>query len=295
MRRVSLIFVFAFFLFSTPLILRFSVIFLNKPGVELKPVPRSWIDAEKVKLNLDRLEIGIKDGIPMVLLEKVPVRKIVKISSSVDLSMWFKNKGCAKTWDSFYKCMKELKNPEDEKLYRKIDGKFYSKLICQNDCLDKDFMKWEVHWYSPGYIIVSAPIGKEGGFKTLEDAKASLRRINLLLKNVVYGARFPEDYGEGRTPQEVFSVEGISVAKIDYSRAVRRLLNDLIREKFLVGLSPEDMERISEASKAGRAVLFIGKDCPSTPEVKQKGWVSLYNTVMVDFRRRYCPEIKITK
>lgn len=272
------------------LILRFSVIFLNKPGIEfkLKTLPRSWIDSEKLNLNLDRLHIGSKYGIPMIRLGKIPGRRIVSVSSSVDLSRWFKNKKCAKSWDSFYKCLNKHENPEDEKLYQRIDREFYSILICQKGCKDKDFLKWKVHWYSPGYIVISAPIGEKGGFRALKDAKTSLRKINLLLKKVVYGASFPEDYGKGRTPNEVFSTSDTPIA-FDYSKAVLKLLNDLIREKFLIGLSPEDVEKISAASKAGRAVLFIGKDCPSNPNVKQKGWVSLYNTVWVDFRSPFCP------
>ncbi len=295
MRRLFFVFL-LFLLYSTPLPLRFSVIYLNKPGVELKSVPETWIYTWKKKLKLDDLRIGVEDEIPFIHLKKDFEKKVVRISTSVDLSPWFKNKECSRTWNSFHDCMSKGKNPEDERLYQKIDREFYSKLICQTGCEDEDFLKWEVHWYSPTYISLSAPVGEEGGFKSLEEAKASLRKINLLLKGVVYGARFPEDYGEGRSPDEVFSLEEVPLMNYDYSSAIRLLLKALVRDGFLSGLSPDDIRRISEIYRAGRVVLFVGENCPLPPgtEKGDNGWISLYMTE-IEFKGTSCPSIKILK
>lgn len=84
---------------------------------------------------------------------------------------------------------------------------------------------------------------------------------------------------------EVFSTNDLAVAS-DYSKTAFRLLNDLIKEKFLIGLSSEDVKKISTTSKARSVVLFVGKDCP---DVKQRGWSGFGNSVWVDFETPLCP------
>jgi len=296
MRRLFFVFL-VFLLYSTPLILKFSVIYLNKPGIKFKTVPNTWVYRQKEELNLDELKISVKDGVPFIYLRKDYEKKIIRITTSVDFSRWFKNKECSKTWNTFYDCMNKKKNPEDEKLYQKIDREFYSELICQNGCEDEDFLKWEVHWYSPAYISITAPIGEKGGFKNLKEAKASLKRINSLLKSVVYGARFPEDYGESSNPNEVFSLEKEPQLNFDYSTAVRKILNTLIRDGFICGLFPVDVKRISKISRAGRIILFLGKNCSLPPGAEKEGdgWYSFYNTAKIEFKGTDCPSIKILK
>lgn len=266
-----------------------SKIFLNKPGIKLKTPSYDWIVNEKAKVGLDTLGIESKDEIPVIVIGKRPKRKIVRITSSVGLSKWFQNRECLKTWDSFHRCINKHQNPEDVKLYRQIEREFYSKLICQRGCEDNSFLKWTAHWYSPAYMTISAPIGEKGGFKTLKDAKQSLRKINHLLKKVVYGAKFPEDYGEGRSDMDLFSTDERPVVNADYSKAVSNLLNELAKGRFITGLSSKDIKKISVASKAGRAVLFVGTGCPSNPTIKQKGWIGLDTPVWVDFRSPVCP------
>ncbi len=280
-------------LMACPPIPHLSFVFFNRAGIEIKTPPVVWEKKMKEKLGLDQLYIIRSQGVFYLRISSAPVEKPTEISSSVDLSPWFKNRECAKTWENFHECMNQRKNPQDELLYRKLDLEFYSKLICQETCPDRSFLLWEAHWYSPTYISISAKIG-EGGFKSVEEAKESLHRINALLKKVLYGARFPENYGEGRTPMEVFSIRHRYITNPElFKRATREILLAMERDGYLSGLSPEEVEKISSLSGSGKQVLYIPQGCHPLPWLKP-GWVSLSNSARVNFKNR-CPRIEILR
>ncbi len=292
MRKIALFFIIGA-LFPCPPIFKFTSVFFNRPGIQVKTPPAVWEKAMAKSLSLDSVYILRSQGVFYLRISKAPEKKIVRISTSVDLSPWFKNRDCARTWEKFYNCMNQRKNPGDEKLYQKIDREFYSKLICQEECPDPTFVLWEAHWYSPAYITISADIGK-GGFKTVEEAKESLHRINLLLKKVIYGAKFPEDYGEGTSPEEVFSMETRMVLDEKLiKRAVRELLLAMERDGYLSGLSREEIEKISSLSFPGRQVIYLPEGCPAPYDLRA-GWVSLYNSDRVKFGEK-CPMITVLK
>ncbi len=292
MRKIALFFIIGVLL-SCPPIFKYTSVLFNRPGIEVKTPPAMWEKAMAKKLGLDSVYILRSQGVFYLRISGTPGKKPVRISTSVDLSPWFKNRDCARTWDEFHRCMNQRKNPQDEKLYRKIDREFYSKLICQEKCPDPTFALWEAHWYSPTYITISAEIG-EGGFKTVEEARESLHRINYLLKKVVYGPRFPEGYGEGTSPEEIFTIETRMVLNEKLiKKAVKEILLAMKRDGYLSGLSREEIEKISSLSAPGNKVIYLPEGCPAPYDLKP-GWISLYNSVRVKFGEK-CPRITVLK
>lgn len=297
MRRKKL-FIFSLLLlfrpeFSLPPRINLLYLYLNKPGVKVKePNPRRLLKLTRA-YHLHELNFAESDGVKILRIKKALIQKIWRISTSVDLSPYFKNKNCIKNWEIFHQCLSQRLNPEDEKLYQKLDRFFYSKLICQSSCPDPTFPLWEVHWYAPAFITISASIGQKG-FKNITEAKKSLSRINSLLKEVIYGARFPENYGEGKTPYEVFVLETTPEKIYDFSQTLKEILLQLIKEKFIEGLSEEDLQKICQLGKGGNLILFIPKEC-RLKEKNGKDWVSFPNSVRISFDKRKCPKIEIIR
>ncbi len=276
---------------AMPTIMGVVRICVNKPGSNLRLPPSAWIEKERRTLEADDLRISVQ-GFPFIYLRKRPRRVATSIVSRVDLTTWFKNRECARSWESFYACMNEKKNPADEKFYRNLDLNFYSKIICQNDCIDKDFLKWQVKWPSPAIFSVEASIGKTGGFVSLEAARKSLERINTILGRVANGARFPENYNDVKSENESFVIEETSVLNFDFRHKISVLLNDLKSAGYLTGLDENDTRTISKLIGNSNVVFFVPAYCSSK---LKPGWNRESNNVRLRLDEDRCPEIQFLR
>ncbi|WP_042203889.1 hypothetical protein [Nitratifractor salsuginis] len=259
-------------------------VFLNKKGVTLQQPPRDWIENLRKEFGLRMIRIDQIDKIPHIAIEASQSSKVVSITSSVDLRPWFKNKKCAQTWESFDECRNKGVDPEDDRLQRRLDREFYSRVICQERCLDPEmdrdllketelkrdsnascedpeFIKWELRWPRPWrFVLKTEAIGKKWGFASAGQAKASLHRINELLGRVLPGARFPEDPSENHD-MDVYSEETRSIY-VDPGLKLPVILKRLRDVKYLQGLSPADIEAIGRVARGGKSIYYLPKGCP---------------------------------
>ncbi len=271
------------------------IIILNKPSMKVQSSKNLGTLAKK--FGFKRVELQSIRGIWQLGIEGITSQKIVKIGSICDLSSFFHHPECIKSWEDFYRCGEKNIHPKDEELVQKIDLEFYSWLICQGDCDDEDGnnkvlqcddrINWGARWVSPAIITIETEIG-DGGFKTLDEAKESLHRINEKLKSVLYGARFPENPGEEQTPNEVFWTKSRSVPISDLSKKMEKLLLRLKADGVIVGLSHEDIASIAKKVGAGKVIYYEACKEPGS-------WKSVYTNVHLDFTNRLCPKKEVTK
>ncbi len=284
---------------SLPLLLAATIpmddrvtVWLNRPGVELRSVPAAWLEKVRKKLGADELRVGTDSGIIRIDLIKQPEEKAQKITTTADLRTWFIEKECLKGWESFGRCLNENRNRADEVLYHHLEKEFVSNVQCRERCEDPSFKKWRFQWVAPAYMELQADIGTKGGFDTLEDAKKSLHRINGLLKKVLYGARFPEGFGEGRTEYETFAVDMVQVRNFDFKHGNRRLLWRLKEAGYLHGIDGGDIDAMEKSAKPGYMIYYIPPECTGGDI---SGWYAVYNSAHIRFDRRYCPRIRILR
>ncbi len=294
-------------------------LWLNKPGVRLSANASERLGAWREKFP--NLEVHLEkdpSGVSRIFLRSRSVERPVAIRSSVDLRPWFEERSCLLNWDLFHECLSERRNPRDEKLYRKLDRQFVSKVICEEGhrCIDPTFPRWSLHWSAPALITIEAEIGK-GGFATLDAAKESLHRINALLKKVLYGARFPERKGEGRSMAERFEIQKVRSRSDDFAKPLKVLLERLSGSGALTGLSDSEIERIAALARGGATIYYRAKGCPDEGnpedrhlvEVREEnktvfrqietdaptGWRSLRAMASVSFDEKRCPHFSIMK
>jgi len=308
-------------------------IMLNKPGVVVKKVPEWWLQRAADKFGAETIrQWGEGRGITL----RFPLGQTVcKIGTSIDLRPWFKDKSCVMSWDRFHQCASEGKNDADLKLQAKLDREFVAKVICQDEsqvdaqpsggthllyrekrgksgmpmpCEDPDLLKWEFHWKAPFFMTLDAAINKTPtGFRDLKAAKASLHRINALLKDVLPGARFPENFGEGRSEFEVYHEESCpppTPTQID--EKTLKLLRMLQEAGYLRGLSTEDLEEIGRLAGVGKTVFYVPRGCdaavtirPPRPPLAQKivkpGWYAVSSNARMHFDQGGCPHLEFLK
>lgn len=331
MKRLSIVFWVTAVIGSTlfacmlPLAPMASVI-LNKKGVVLKEVPAAWLEKAAKRFGAESVDVAGK----WVTL-RFPLKQVVdKIGTSVDLRPWFKEKSCAMSWDRFHQCNQEGRNGADEKLYRRLDDRFVRRILCQEACCgedtkrdydqktggrskkplmceDPDFLKWDFWWKEPYRMELEAAIGTPGGFENLKAAKASLHRINALLNKVLPGARFPEDFGEGRSEFEVYyeNHRTLSPPK-NIGGKMAKLLRMLQKEGYLRGLTKADIETIGRLAAVYKDVFYVPRGCESAitirpplprlaQEIAKPGWHSVYKSARLDLDRNGCPHFKFMK
>ncbi len=276
---------------AMPTVMGIVYICINKPGTKLKEPPGAWIERERNAIGVDELSISA-GKVPSVFLRKRPRRAVTRISATADLRPWFKNRDCIKSWETFHSCLNREVNPEDERFYRDLDRKFYARIICQNGCENDDFLKWRIRWPSPALVTLEADIGKPGGFTSLEAARTSLAQINALLKKVVYGARFPEDFGEAKTDLEAFAINKSMILDNDFRDKISRLLADLTAAGYLVGLDASEISTISALAGNSNIVFYVPASCPSR---HKPGWNSEPNNVRIGFDRDGCPRLQVLR
>ncbi|WP_456391776.1 hypothetical protein [Nitratifractor sp.] len=296
-------------------------LWLNKPGVELRTPSAEIFDALHKNIEGAQLRVGKNEqGISWITLRlrERPIERPVILSSSVDLRPWFEESDCLVNWDLFHECMSERRNPHDEKLYRKLDRQFVSKLICEegHHCIDPTFPLWRLDWRAPAQITLEAEIGK-GGFATLDAAKESLHRINALLKKGLYGARFPESYDEGLSAYKTYFVRELRSPRRDFKAPLIWLLNTLKKSGDLKGVSEREISQIGSKAQGGAILYYRPKGCPDegNPEDRHlvevhegnktvlrqiktdapTGWRSLRAMASVSFDEKMCPRFAFMK
>ena len=268
-------------------------VWLNKPGAHIvTPVPPHWLDDVRRKVKADEIRIEKERGIDSITVVKRPQERPVKLTTSVDLRPWFVEKKCLESWDAFHECMGRKRNEADEALYRRLDDAFYAKVSCQKGCEDGNFTKWRLRWPAPAYMVLEADIGEKGGFENLEAARKSLTAVNALLKKALYGARFPEDYGEGNSEYEVFAVDTVRMEGYDFAGALHRILWRLKETGRLEGITRGDIADIEKRAQAGKMVYYIPKVCTGGSYV---GWYAVSNSMPIRFDNRYCPRIRVVR
>ena len=329
MRRLSIVFwvtaVIGGTLFAWMPLTPMASVALNKKGVVLKKVPKAWFDRVAKKLGAEQIWQweGNVNGITL----RFPLKKVLtKIGTSIDLRPWFYDKRCIQSWERFDDCLNHHRNQADEKLYQRLDRKFVSKMHCQEDCCegigytgshssvkmpftcdDPDFLKWDLWWKEPYRMDLEAAIGMPGGFKNLKAAKASLHRINALLKKVLPGAHFPEDFGEGRSEFEVyFEHHRMLPPPKNIGGKMVKLLRMLQKEGYMRGLTKADIETIGRLTAVYKEVFYVPRGCesaitirPPSPrrvqEIAKPGWHALSMSVRMDFDSNRCPHIEFLK
>ena len=294
-----------------------SNVYLNKKGVTLKTVPSSLLEKIKKDSRVKDIELSVYMGIPNVILHQSVKTRVLGISTVVDLSQWFIESSCLKSWESFNSCMSERKNSADESLHRKLEQQFVSKILCREKCENPDFAKWVFHWRSPAFMELETNIGSGEGFESVQEAKKSLHNINALLKKVLYGARFPESYDEGHSEYEVYSQNTRIIAPKDSGKVMAKLLKLFKKEDYLHGLNDNDIESIKKLAKGGRSVFYLPSDCPFAEAVPQcssahlfqqgdkhrdwcneatkPGWHSICSGSRIIFDRQHCPHVTLLR
>ncbi len=291
MRTFALLLALAGWIGAHPPSLDTLSLYLNREGLILEIPPAEEVDALRRKIGARRVSIEKgEEGVGLITFAAALERRVTKVGSSADLRSFFQKSECIVNWDLFDACRNRRKNPKDELLVRKIDEGFIRKLIGREllECSEKDsglclkegegaspsnpsFPKWRLRWQTPAIIRIEAAIGEPGGFGSLEEARASLHRINLLLKKVLYGARFPESAGEERTPDEVYWTESrIERGGYDYAKALDEVLKTLENGGYLCGLLPADREEILSLAEGGRLIYYLSPQCAA--ETKEEIW-----------------------
>ena len=294
-------------------------LWLNKPGIELRTPSAETLASWHKGIERSEVRVGKNEqNISWITLRLRPIERPVSLRSSVDLRPWFEERSCLLNWDLFHECMSERKNPRDEKLYRKLDRQFVSKVICEEGhrCIDPSFAHWSLHWSAPAQITLEAEIGK-GGFATLDAAKESLHRINALLKKVLYGARFPEGYGEGRSAYETYIVRKLRSQRRDFKTPLMRLLHMLKKSGDLRGILEREIAEIGSKAQGGAILYYRPEGCPddgnpsdrriaelregnqtllqSIKTESPSGWRSLRAAASVSFDEKSCPRFALMK
>ncbi|WP_201352331.1 hypothetical protein [Hydrogenimonas urashimensis] len=319
MRRLLLLAVWLSGAFCMPPLPGLADIYLNKPDVRLKEVPVSRLERLRKSLGLEEIRIEKNMGIVHIVLKQKVKERIDRIATAVDLRPWFTDKACAKNWESFHRCMNEKRNGADEALYRRLDREFVSKILCEegNPCENPDFVKWELHWRAPWYITLQAPIGGDGAFESVADAKKSLGAVNALLKKVLYGARFPENYGEGRSEYEIYTENSVRIVPRDFGPKAVKLLTKLEKAHYLKGISDRDIGTIGKLTAGGKTVFYLPPRCPAAKavpecaeaqrlgggfkpgswcaEATKPGWHATSNGNALRFDRHRCPHIEVLR
>ena len=276
-------------------------IYLNKEGVRVQTPPAAWLERARKALRLERVTVTTERQIPHIAVAVRPLRRVRRIATTADLHPFFAEKACLRDWDRFNDCMNRRVNGKDERLYRKIDREFVSKIICQRGCIDPSFLKWRFHWRAPALLQLEADIGGPGAFKTVEEAKRSLHKINALLKKTLYGARFPEAYGEGRSADERYSQEEVTLVPPGLGGRLFLLLGRLRKAGYLQGLCNRDMRAVRRLAGGGKALFYLPPECPAKKlpaggaKRAKPGWHAVSNASRIRFDGRRCPHVTILR
>ena len=276
-------------------------IYLNKEGVRVETIPPAWLERARNALRLDRVEVAAKMEIPHIAVAVRPLRRVRRIVTTVDLRPFFADKECIRDWDLFHDCMNRRTEKRDERLYRKIDREFVSKILCREGCIDPSFLKWRFHWRSPALLQLEADIGGAGAFKTVDEAKRSLHKINELLKKTLYGARFPEEYGEGRSEFERYSRDEASIVSPGFGDKLVYLLERLRNEGYLKGFSERDMRAVRRLAGGGKTLFYLPLNCraekliPGGLKTAKPGWHAVSNAVHLHFDSHRCPQVTVLR
>ncbi|BDY12846.1 hypothetical protein [Hydrogenimonas cancrithermarum] len=293
MKALALLLTLAGWLFACPPMPDTLAIELNRAGVTLKTPPAEEVERLRKRAGARRLEIGkSQENIAQIVLVAPPPERVVtKVGSQVDLSRFFERKECMGSWDVFHACQLPPESG-DAKLVRKIDEAFVRKLTGEERCecsgedrdlcpkgggeaasvQEPDFLKWQLRWPAPKTLRIEANIGEPGGFGSLKEARASLHRINALLKKVVYGAHFPESRDEERSREDIYWTES-HPKRIDYDfgKAVGTILETLENRGYLLGLSAKDREQIAHLAEGGKLLYYLPPRCAA--KTKEWRWV----------------------
>ena len=319
-RFLPLLFLSALFAFACPPVVDRCDIYLNKKGVTLKTVPAPWLEKVRKKLKVDEIVVSVQMGIPYIALLKKAEHRVRRITTTADLRPWFVEKSCLRNWERFNECMNERRNPADEALYHKLDRQFVARLICEEGSetpCDPDFAKWAFHWRAPAFMELEADIGEPGAFQSIEEAKKSLHKINALLKKVLYGAHFPETYGEGSSEYEIYAEESVTIFPKGFGTALAKLLRKLKGAGYLKGLEGRDVDTIEKLAKGGKTLFYLPAECDAAAavpecaealrfrtefkgkslcdEATKPGWHATSNGNHLRFDRRRCPHITILR
>jgi hypothetical protein len=269
-----------------------AVVWLNKPTIVLKNISNDTIKKLRDQVGVDSIEIGKKEGIAYIAVEK-NLKKAKEITVSIDLRPVFSNKSCLGSWDNFYTCLQMQKNKTDEEFMQILDRAFYAKLICQKGCKDKSFLKWRVYWKSPETIMLKADISKAGDFADLEEAKKGIDKVNALLaKIIIEGPRFPKSKFEAIRHGGSFYVQTAPVTSYDFAKAMRTILNTLKNKKLLEGMSDADIASVIRILQGGKMVYYTSKKCGI---IKTPKWRSENNAMPIHFDKNKCAHITITR
>ncbi|WP_457596906.1 hypothetical protein [Hydrogenimonas sp.] len=266
-------------------------LYLNKEGVRYRPVSPAWLEKVRQRVGADEVTISYDGRVVHITVVKRPREAVRRIATSLDLRTWFVDKACIRDWEAFHDCLNRQSEPADEALYRRLERDFVAKVTCRKGCENESWRMWRLRWVAPAFMSLEADIG-EGGFASLDAAKESLQNINALLKKSLYGARFPEGFGEGRTEYEVFSLDSVTVASFDFGHALRRLLWRLKNDGYLEGIGSRDIEAIEKRAAGGKIVYYIPAHCAGE---ELRGWYATSNNVHIRFDRRLCPRIRVTR
>ena len=174
-------------------------------------------------------------------------------------------------------------------------------------CKNPDAPGWTLRWDAPYFITLDAEIGSPGGFRTVDEAKEALHRINALLKKVVYGAHFPEDFGEGHSEFEIYyENHRMLPPPKNVGEKMAKLLHMLQRDGYLRGLTKEDIETIGRLAAVYMDVFYVPRGCesavtvqPPLPQLAKKfarpGWHAVSKSARLHFDRNGCPHFRFLK
>ncbi len=279
-------------LWATPPLTDRATLWLNKPGTRLEPVPSPWLERERERVGADDLSIGIQEGVGYVTIVKAPRTFRGTIVTNADIGAWFTDKECTENWEVFHGCLDQNPDTADGRIYCRLERGFVAKVQCRKGCDDPSFGKWRFRWPTPACMSLEADIGTEGGFLSVEEARRSLHAINALLKRLLYGARFPEDFGEGRTPCELFSFDRVGVQEYSFKRAAGFLLRRLVEAGYLHGIGNGEINKIEKRMEAGTMVYYVPPGCA---DAVAGGWRTLSNSARIRFDGRRCPHVAILR
>jgi hypothetical protein len=184
-------------------------------------------------------------------------------------------------------------------------------------CADPDFLKWKLRWPQPWrFVLKTDTIGQKWRFASLNEAKASLHRINALLGRVLPGARFPENPGENRD-MSVYSEEGRSIY-VDPGLRLVEVLKRLIDDKFLQGITRDDIRAIAHLARGGKDLYYLAPTCLKEDAIPEcaggkseggylaqvcrelqaktaAGWQATSNGNRIKFSATGCPKIEVLR
>ncbi|BCD67356.1 hypothetical protein [Nitratiruptor sp. YY09-18] len=267
------------------------VICFNKASIQIAPGINQYKKELEKDLKGGTVTIVRNGSVTCIHIKKRPQRYITEIVTTLDLSAWFEKKECIRSWEAFYECMNKKRNSKDEKLYQKLDRNFVAKIICQEgqEC-DLSFLRWELHWNTPGYMQLKTVIGP-GGFASKEKARKSLAKINNLLKKVLYGARFPQNADENYDGSTYY--ENHKVAQYDFKKTVANLLQKMQHYKIISGIDQNDIKQLISLSIPGANILYLPRGCKNPYGDISKGeWIDVRSAHVVFGK---CPAVEILR